>query len=82
MASLDTAYEIHFLFLCEDAETAEYLDREVVKLSEETFPGMVPSMIVQVTSETRLSDLAAYVRLSEWDYLSNLGELGERPRGL
>lgn len=44
-------------------------------------PGLTVGCSVQARDETLLTDLDGWVRLSEWDHLSDLGDMAEMPSG-
>ncbi|MGB9407538.1 MAG: hypothetical protein WCA89_08375 [Terracidiphilus sp.] len=75
-------YRVHILFLCADADA----DIRLGSLLElplcpftlcEGHDGIKLEYENKVRSETFVSELDGYKRLSEWDYLSNLGDVAE-----
>lgn len=75
----DAAYNVEFLFLCDDPHVADELDRIVAEGAlavEEAANLLRVECRVQAHGETLVSDLDGFVRFSEWDYLSDPRELG------
>jgi hypothetical protein len=75
-------YEVNILFLCSDRNADLLLDTLLeVKLKpfteENGCDGIKLTYANTVRSETFISQLDGYKRLSEWDYLSNLGDIAE-----
>ena len=81
-ASSTDLYRIDLIFLCEEAE-AETLLEQSLQSELERFTddgghdGIYLMWDSKRTSTTFVSEIAAYSRLSEWDYLSNLAEVAE-----
>lgn len=75
-------YQLDILFLCAD-EAADLrlnslLEAKLKPFTEEGgHDGIKLTYANTVRSETFLSQLDGYTRLSEWDYLSNLGDIAE-----
>ncbi|HEY6845189.1 MAG TPA: hypothetical protein VI320_03135 [Terracidiphilus sp.] len=75
-------YQLDILFLCAD-EAADLrlnslLEAKLQPFTEEGgHDGVRLKFANAVKSETFLSQLDGYTRLSEWDYLSNLGDVAE-----
>jgi hypothetical protein len=75
-----TLYRMALLFLSDNREAADKLGDQ---LSTQLYPftkagghdGIYLEFESNLTSQTLLSDVDAYSRLSEWDYLSNLGDV-------
>jgi hypothetical protein len=75
-------YRVHILFLCADADADIRLGSLLeIPLSPFTHgdgqDGIKLEYENKVKSETFVSELDGYKRLSEWDYLSNLGDIAE-----
>ena len=75
-------YEVNLLFLCADGEADLLLDTlleaKLKPFTEESgCDGIKLTYANTVRSETYISQLDGYRRLSEWDYLSNLGDIAE-----
>lgn len=75
-------YEVCLIFLCEDRETEEELNAQLeVPLNPYTasggHQGIMLTYEIKIPSETFLSELDGYKRLTEWDYLSNLGDVAD-----
>ena len=73
---------MNILFLCSDRNAGHLLDTLLeVKLKpfteENGCDGIKLTYANTVRSETFISQLDGYKRLSEWDYLSNLGDIAE-----
>jgi len=75
-------YRVHILFLCADAD-ADIRLSSLLELPLGPFTrgdgqdGIKLEYENKVKSETFVSELDGYKRLSEWDYLSNLGDVAE-----
>lgn len=75
-------YELDILFLCAD-EAADLLLNSLLEAKLQPFTeegghnGIRLKFANAVKSETFISELDGYTRLSEWDYLSNLGDVAE-----
>jgi hypothetical protein len=78
-------YELKFIFLCADVKTEEILERELFEKLEayQTETGKhgvkITSLICRTPNTTFLTDLNGYERYSEWDFLSDLGEIAYAP---
>lgn len=78
----DGLYELDILFLCADEAADKRLDT-LLKTKLQPFTeegghdGIKLTYANTVKSETFISQLDGYKRLSEWDYLSNLGDVAE-----
>lgn len=78
-------FELKFIFLCSDGQTEEMLERKLLeKLEayqvEEGKGGVrISSIICRTPNTTFLTDLNGYERYSEWDFLSELGEIAYAP---
>lgn len=75
-------YHLDILFLCADDDADmrlnSLLEAKLQPFTEEGgHNGIELKYENKVSSETLLSDIQAYKRLSEWDYLSNLGDIAE-----
>ena len=75
-------YEVAILFLCADRETDSQLnsllkDKLLPFTEEGGHDGIQLTYANTVRRATLLTDLDGYKRLSEWDYLSNLGDVAE-----
>lgn len=76
-------YTVRLLFICDDASIAENFDRALLAV----FGGQQSLVIDGISfhfefntpDEMRLSDLQNWQRLSEWDYLSSLGDVATIP---
>ena len=76
----DGLYQVDLLFMCDDANTNsklyDALEENLQKYTEtKGHDGIKLKYENKVISETFLSDIQGYKRLSEWDYLTNLGDL-------
>jgi hypothetical protein len=75
-------YQLDILFLCTD-EAADLRLNSLLEAKLQPFTeggghnGIKLTYANAVKSETFLSQLDGYTRLSEWDYLSNLGDVAE-----
>jgi hypothetical protein len=75
-------YEVNLLFLCADGDADLLLDT-LLEATLKSFTedngcdGIKLTYANTVRSETFVSQLDGYKRLSEWDYLSNLGDIAE-----
>jgi hypothetical protein len=78
----DGLYELDILFLCAD-EASDLRLNSLLKTKLQPFTeeggqdGINLTYANMVKSETFISQLDGYKRLSEWDYLSNLGDVAE-----
>ena len=75
-------YEVNILFLCADGDADLLLDTlleaNLKRFTEENgCDGIKLTYANTVRSETLVSQLDGYNRLSEWDYLSNLSDIAE-----
>jgi len=75
-------YEVAILFLCADRETDSQLnsllkDKLLPFTEDGGHDGIQLTYANTVRRATLLTDLDGYKRLSEWDYLSNLGDVAE-----
>jgi hypothetical protein len=78
----DGFYEVYILFLCADVGTDIWLN-SLLDVPLEPFThndghdGIKLEYESKNTSETFVSEIVGYKRLTEWDYLSNLGDVAE-----
>ncbi len=78
----DGLYLLDILFLCAD-DDADMRLNSLLEAKLQPFTkegghnGIELKYANKVRSETFLSDIQTYKRLSEWDYLSNLGDVAE-----
>lgn len=78
-------YELRFIFLCFDPKVEELLDKELIEklefyLSEPGKDGLrISSLICRTRDATFVSDLDEHDRLSDWDFLSDLGDIVYAP---
>lgn len=76
-------YTLNFLFICDEYGAAGVLEEALqVAFKDFTSGAMKDGIVVenvacQVASETFLTDLDGFDRFSEWDYLSNLADVGD-----
>ena len=79
---LDESYDVDFLILHDEGEAADALERHLSEIGLDPGgrvekPGLTVSCSAQARSETVLTDLDGYTRLSEWDHLTGLDEVAE-----
>ncbi len=78
-------FELRFIFLCTDSHTEELLERKLLeKLEPYQVEGgkkgiRISNVICRTPDTTFLTDLNGFERYSEWDYLSELGEIAYAP---
>jgi hypothetical protein len=78
-------FELKFIFLCSDAQTEEMLENSLLEKLEpyqaqEGKHGVkISSIICRTPNTTFITDLNGYERYSEWDFLSELGEIAQAP---
>jgi len=78
-------FELKFFFICSDAHTEETLERMLLEKLEPYQSKMgkdgvrISSLICRTPNTTFLTDLNGYERFSEWDFLSELGEIAYAP---
>lgn len=77
------SYTLDFLFICDEYAAAGVLE-EALQVAFAGFVGgvakdgiILQSFACQAASETFLTDLDGFERFSEWDYLSNLVDVGD-----
>lgn len=84
-ADIADLFELKFIFLCSDTQTEEMLERMLLEKLEpyQVEAGKhgvrVSSIICRTPNTTFLTDLNGYERYSEWDFLSELGEIAHAP---
>jgi len=69
----DASYEAEFLIMCDDADVAQRMDRDLIAALGEgwmTKPGLRIKFAVNSPAETLLSDLHGFHRFTDWDHLS------------
>lgn len=79
---LNGTYDVYLIFLCEDEQTEIELNSHLedpLKLYtvEGGLDGIKLAYETKIPSQTFLSEIDGYKRLTEWDYLSNLGEIAD-----
>lgn len=79
---LSGTYDVYLIFLCADVDTDvllhSFLDEELEKFTLGVGQdGILLTYECKVSSETFVSELKGYRRLTEWDYLSSLGDVAE-----
>ena len=78
-------FELKFIFLCSDPQTEEMLERSLLEklepyqIEEGKYGVKISSLICRTPDTTFLTDLNGYERYSEWDFLSELGEIAQAP---
>ena len=78
-------FELKFIFLCSDAHTEEMLERSLLEKLESyqdeagKHGVRISNIICRTPNTTFLTDLNGYERYSEWDFLSELGEIAYAP---
>lgn len=75
-------YRLDLIFLCERGEAdtllGESLTRDLEQFTDDAgHDGLEVMFDTRQTSQTFVSELSAYNRLSEWDYFSNLADVAE-----
>lgn len=76
-------YNLDFLFICSEYGAANVLEDELATAFKNFTSGVVKDGIsvqsfkCQEAGETFLTDLDGFERFSEWDYLSNLADVGD-----
>lgn len=77
----DKAYCITLFFLCYDERDADELDERLKGSLADFFKGehglVVNAVTAKPIDQIFVADLDSYHRLSEWDYLSDLGDVAE-----
>lgn len=78
-------FELKLIFLCSDSQTEETLERGLLEKLEpyQTATGKqgvrISSVVCRTPDTTFITDLNGYERFSEWDFLSELGEIAYAP---
>lgn len=84
-ADIADLFELKFIFLCSDAQTEEILEKRLLENLESYQVGegkhgiRISSVMCRTPNTTFLTDLNGYERYSEWDFLSELGEIAYAP---
>ncbi|MCJ2052104.1 hypothetical protein [Methylobacterium sp. J-070] len=78
------SYDVDFLILHDEGAAADALERHLSEIGLDPGgrvekPGLTVSCSAQARSETVLTDLDGYTRLSEWDHLTGLDEVAGMP---
>ena len=77
-------YNVDLLILHDEGDAADALERHLNEIGLDPDahvekPGLTVSCKAQARSETFLTDLDSWIRLTEWDHFTDLGEVAELP---
>ena len=84
-ADIADLFELKFIFLCSGDQTEEILEKRLLEnlepyqVEEGKHGVRISSVICRTPNTTFLTDLNGYERYSEWDFLSELGEIVRAP---
>jgi hypothetical protein len=75
-------YDVSFLILCDEPEIAEDYDRKLLDLfgsQSLSVDGITFNFDVSPSGEIMLTDLNGWIRFTDWDYLSGMGDAAAIP---
>ncbi len=74
-------YHLDLMFLCKKERDATELEHSLLAAMATTGSAkdgiVIETLVAKAISETFVVDLETFYRLSEWDYLSDLGDVAE-----